>query len=117
MTALSLVDLRLLPDALADPRLAHGVAELLLVSYRAAMGRGERRECFGCCKPWSPKRSIAAIVTVEEVGGENALMAGLCHACASQGRTAVHRQVLAALQRDLGVPPGATRAVHAEGQA
>lgn len=112
------VELSLLASALSDPRFARGVAELLLVSAAAAFGARSPRERFCCCQRWSPRRSTDAVVTVEsrDPGGE-AVVAGVCWACMSRPKAALHRVVLERPHRDLGAELCTKRVVAAEGRA
>lgn len=111
MTARFVAELVPVRAALAHQRMGWGVAGMLL-----GVRRGEC-DCFACCRTLSPSRPVAAVLLVDPLDGEAGFAAAVCGPCVSQGKAAVHRQVVAALERDLGVPPGAMRAVHEEGRA
>jgi hypothetical protein len=109
------VELRPTRQALADPRMGPSALDLIVAAGRSALGFDpEPRDCFTCRRPWSPARSVAAVLTVEVPGEEADLVAGLCRACAGSGHA--RELVVAALERDFG-PATEVRTVHPEARA
>lgn len=88
-------------DALEDPRIVHGVIEMMTLSLFAAIEDAPDRQCFGCSQPWTMKRSLVGILLVEHLDPKQpsdlGLLAGLCPECFGNSE-----RILAGLQRDIG---------------
>ncbi len=105
------VNISTVVEAMADPRIQHGVADMLRLAMGKATGETEgKRECFVCCRPWAPDRPPLGCASMEILGTNNALLVFICHDCFAGGADQAFQ---AALQRDLGCRPEGTRIIHA----
>jgi hypothetical protein len=96
----SIISLQLLHDALTDPRIREGVAELLVHSYASSMGHTEdKRQCFVCCRPWAPTIAPVAVVAAGTIGADEALVSLIYGQCFTGDWT---QPLIEALERDLG---------------
>jgi hypothetical protein len=87
--------------ALAHPLLGPRVWDAMRAIYHAAHGRGgERRECFGCTRPWRPKRSPALVAVLGFSDPPEQALAFLCAACGGDEATAT-AALCEGLRRDL----------------
>jgi hypothetical protein len=103
-----------LAEALVDPRIGHGVGELLALSAGTAMGATQERQCFVCCRPWAPAVAPLGVIVMEIIGSHDALLSLICQGCFTGG---ADQRVLTALQRDLGCPPESVRLIHDPAEA
>jgi hypothetical protein len=96
-----MVSVHFLLEALADPRIGRGVAELLALSHASSEGETKsKRECFVCCRPWTPTLAPLGAMVAEIIGAKDALVSLICSQCFT-GRS--DPALLAALRRDLGM--------------
>jgi hypothetical protein len=96
-----IVSTRLLLDALFDPQIGRGTAELLALSHGTAMGTTKgKRECFVCCRAWAPTLAPIGVMVTKVVGTEQGLLSLICLHCFTGKADAA---LLAALQRDFGL--------------
>ena len=86
--------------ALGNPRFGEGTLELLAVSFASATSGGTR-ECFCCCRPWTPARSMVAVFIADPMHTtDTALIAGVCEECYSSDR--IVELTIKGAKRDLG---------------
>jgi hypothetical protein len=87
-------------EAMFDERICAGVRELMAVSLNSALSPRGRRQCFGCCHPWSIGRALVFVLLVEFIGHDKGLVAGICSSCSAAPDLSA--KIIAGIRRDLG---------------
>ena len=104
------VDLRPTASALSDPRFGASVMLLLVECARSAFSEG-RRECHGCCQPWTPKRAPVAVAIVEFLSFKGGGLVGICPEC--WDRPDRLQVAMAGFKRDFGLSSIDAATIHA----
>jgi hypothetical protein len=69
MGSRSIVSVQLVREALTDPRIGEGVAELLALSFASSAGQTEdKRQCSMCCRPWVSTIAPVGVAVAETTG-------------------------------------------------
>lgn len=99
-------------EALADPRFAPGVLEMLAVSV-PRQGAVSERECAVCCRPWAYARGPVAVAVFHFLRSDHGTVCGVCGDCSR--RPDLHQALAAGFGRDLGFEVERCRPVSAKG--